>query len=43
VSASTSPDVRILDEQIETWFGILSRQAIRRGSFRSVKELIERI
>ncbi len=26
--------------QIETWFGILSRQAIRRGSFRSVKELI---
>jgi transposase len=29
--------------QIETWFGILSRQAIRRGSFRSVKELIERI
>ena len=24
--------------QIETWFGILSRQAIRRGSFRSVKE-----
>lgn len=26
--------------QIETWFGILSRQAIRRGSFGSVKELI---
>jgi transposase len=26
--------------QIETWFGILSRQAIRRGSFRSVNELI---
>lgn len=29
--------------QIETWFGILSRQAIRRGSFGSVKELIARI
>jgi transposase len=26
--------------QIETWFGILSRGAIRRGSFGSVKELI---
>ena len=29
--------------QIETWFGIPTRQAIRRGSFRSVKELIARI
>lgn len=29
--------------QIETWFSILSRQAIRRGSFRSVKELITAI
>jgi len=29
--------------QIETWFGILSSQAIRRGSFRSVKELIAMI
>jgi transposase len=29
--------------QIETWFSILTRQAIRRGSFRSVKELIARI
>ena len=26
--------------QIETWFGILTRQAIRRSSFRSVKELV---
>ena len=26
--------------QIETWFGILTRQALRRSSFRSVKELI---
>jgi hypothetical protein len=34
---------RCADSRIETWFGILSRQAIRRGSFRSVKELIERI
>jgi transposase len=29
--------------QVETWFGILTRQAIRRGSFHSVKELIARI
>jgi hypothetical protein len=29
--------------QIETWFGILTRRAIRRGAFRSVKELDERI
>ncbi|HSW43598.1 MAG TPA: IS630 family transposase [Patescibacteria group bacterium] len=29
--------------QVETWFSVLSRQAIRRGSFRSVKELIARI
>jgi len=29
--------------QIETWFGILSRQTIRRGSFGSVKELIAMI
>ena len=29
--------------QIETWFGILSRGAIRRGSFGSVKELVARI
>jgi len=29
--------------QIETWFGILSRQALRRGSFASVQELIAMI
>jgi transposase len=29
--------------QIETWFGIITRQAIRRGSFRSLAELIQRI
>ena len=29
--------------QIETWFGILTRKAIRRGSFGSVKELIAMI
>jgi transposase len=29
--------------QIETWFGIITRQAIRRGSFRSLAQLIKRI
>ena len=29
--------------QVETWFGILSRQAIRRGSFTSVQDLIAKI
>jgi transposase len=29
--------------QVETWFSVLTRQAIRRGSFGSVKELIARI
>ncbi|GAC1663873.1 MAG: IS630-like element ISMsm5 family transposase [Candidatus Limnocylindrales bacterium] len=29
--------------QVETWFGILTRQAIRRGSFGSVKELVAMI
>jgi len=29
--------------QVETWFGILTRRAIRRGSFRSVKELVAMI
>jgi transposase len=29
--------------QVETWFGILTRKAIRRGSFSSVKELIAMI
>jgi transposase len=29
--------------QIEIWFGIITRQAIRRGSFKSVAQLIERI
>jgi transposase len=29
--------------QVETWFAILTRQAIRRGSFASVKELITMI
>jgi transposase len=29
--------------QVETWFGILTRRAIRRGSFSSVKELIAMI
>ena len=29
--------------QVETWFGIISRTTIRRGSFRSAKELAEKI
>ena len=29
--------------QIETWFGILTRGALRRGSVGSVKELIAKI
>ena len=29
--------------QVERWFGIISQRAIKRGSFRSVKELVARI
>jgi putative transposase len=29
--------------QVEIWFNRITQQAIRRGSFRSVKELVERI
>jgi putative transposase len=29
--------------QVETWFGIITRKAIRRGSFRSTKQLAEKI
>jgi putative transposase len=29
--------------QVEIWFGIITRQAIRRGSFRTVRELVQRI
>jgi transposase len=29
--------------QVETWFGILTRRAIRRGSFKSVKDLVAMI
>jgi hypothetical protein len=29
--------------QIEIWFGIITRQAIRRGTFVSVNHLIQRI
>lgn len=29
--------------QVERWFGLITQQAIRRGSFRSVKDLIARI
>jgi putative transposase len=29
--------------QVEIWFGLITRQAIRRGSFRTVHALIQRI
>lgn len=29
--------------QVERWFALISQRAIRRGSFRSVKELISKI
>lgn len=29
--------------QVERWFGLITQQAIRRGSFRTVRELIQRI
>ena len=29
--------------QIETWFGIITRQSIRRGTFTSVKVLVKQI
>lgn len=29
--------------QVERWFGLITQRAIRRGSFRSVKELVKRI
>jgi len=29
--------------QVERWFGLITHQAIRRGSFRSVRELVQRI
>jgi putative transposase len=29
--------------QVETWFGLITQQAIRRGTFRSVRQLIEKI
>jgi len=28
---------------VECWFGLITQRAIRRGSFRSVKELTEKI
>lgn len=29
--------------QVEIWFGIITRQAIRRGTFQSVRQLIRQI
>jgi len=28
---------------VERWFGLITQRAIRRGSFRSVKDLVEKI
>jgi hypothetical protein len=28
---------------VETWFGVIRRQAIRRGSFQSVRQLVRHI
>jgi transposase len=29
--------------QVERWFGLITQRAIRRGSFSSVKELVQKI
>jgi putative transposase len=29
--------------QVERWFGLITQRAIRRGSFSSVKDLVEKI
>lgn len=29
--------------QVERWFGLIAQQAIRRGSFKSVKDLVQKI
>lgn len=34
------PDQRVVDEHVEIFFGIITRQAIRRGTFTSVPDLI---
>ncbi len=38
-----SSNLLVLVESGERWFGIISQRAIRRGTFKSVKELIEKI
>ena len=38
-----TPTYALWLNQVEIWFNIITRQAIRRDSFRKVKELIERI
>ena len=37
------PDSATQGRLIEVWFGIITRQAIRRGTFASVNHLIQRI
>ena len=36
-------DLRLWLNQVERWFGIITQQAIRRGSFSSVPQLRKRI
>ena len=33
----------VLDQPVETWFGIITRQSIRRGTFTSVTVLVKQI
>ncbi len=33
----------IIQPDLERWFGLITHQAIRRGSFRSVRDLIRKI
>ena len=41
--AALHPDLRVLANLVEVFFGIITKQAIRRGSFDSVKELVAAI
>jgi putative transposase len=41
LGAICSPESRWF--QVERWFGLITQRAIRRGSFRSVKELVQKI
>lgn len=32
-----------MNQSVERWFGLITQRAIRRGSFRTVRELVRRI